>query len=170
MKKYWSIICGCAIALQTVTGCSAGWEPEEREAFVQNCQAAARQTGESWPLETCSCITEKMEAKYPNPNDIAGFLDSLSTNPVLLFDTYPQCRVRTFDAAAVWTKDKDDAFLASCQTAASQGLVSDAAQCPCVLEKVKKRFPTLQSMHRLNATVMGRLAQECQGKLAPQLY
>jgi hypothetical protein len=153
-----------------MSSCSSGWTEEERAAFTQSCESSAQMAGDSWPKETCGCLTKKLETTYPNPNDMVNLLDSLQKNPILLFDKYPDCRIRNFETPVVWTEQSTQAFLSSCNAAARKGFIPDSAICPCVLDKVKKRFPSQQLLQRMNTNTMAAFAEECLGKRAPILY
>ena len=158
------------LTLLTFASCTSSWTEEEKRTFTQNCEASAVQATDSWPKETCACLSEKLQAAYPNPNDMAGLLDSLQQNPILLFDKYPECRRHANETPAEWNPAAEQAFLKSCDTLVKKGYVSSSAVCPCVLDKVKRRFPTVQRMQHLNSEVMGALAEECEGKRPARLY
>lgn len=152
------------------SSCTAEWTPEERTAFHQSCTAAAQASGEPWPKETCDCLTENLEKQYPNPNDMEALLDSLRLNPILLFDKFPECRRRNFETAAEWTPESEHAFMSSCGRLVKEGWLPDTVVCACILDKVKRRFPTVQAMQRVDSVTMRSLAEECRGLRPARLY
>jgi hypothetical protein len=169
MKMSW-ILNAWLIAAFLLTSCASGWTDEEKAAFTQSCEQSASQAGDAWPTQTCGCITAKLEQQYPNPNNMEALLDSLKANPILLFDKFPECRVPANQTPVVWTPEAEMSFLTSCTQAAEKGFVPNAKDCPCVLEKAKKRFPTEQMMERLTVETMKALSEECAGTRAPMLY
>ena len=158
------------LTVTLLSACSSGWTEEERSAFRQSCTGAAQMASDAWPEQTCACLTEKLEKRYPNPNDMTELLDSLQKDPVLLFDKYPECRVMNFETPAEWNERSERAFINSCGTLVAQGQVKDTATCACVLDKVKRRFPTTQRMQRVNTEIMRSIAEECEGKRGARLY
>lgn len=57
------------LVLMVLGACSrGGWPEEERVAFMENCERTSG--GQS---ETCACLLEKVEDRYPDIND-AGSL------------------------------------------------------------------------------------------------
>jgi len=153
-----------------LSSCTSEWTPEERTAFKQSCMGAAQSVGEAWPQETCDCLAQNLEKQYPNPNDMEALLDSLHQNPVLLFDKFPDCRRRAFETAADWTPEAERAFRTSCGRLVREGWLPDTVVCACILDKVKRRFPTVQAMQRVDSVTMRALAEECQGKRPARLY
>ena len=53
------------------TGTSGGgWSNADREAFLKTCsEKAAESIGQDKAMDYCSCMGEKLEKMYPNPND-----------------------------------------------------------------------------------------------------
>lgn len=165
-----SILTLLAAFAWTFTACTPEWTPEERTAMTQSCIGAAQAAGEAWPKETCECLTQNLEKQYPNPDEMEALADSLQQNPVLLFDKFPDCRRRSFETAAEWTPEAENAFRSSCGRLVREGWLSDTAVCDCILDKVKRRFPTVQAMQRVDSVTMRSLAEECKGQRPARLY
>lgn len=162
MKRWiFALVALCGL----MSSCSSGWTEDEKATFKQSCQGAALMAGDQWPERTCDCLATKLEAEYPNPNAMASLLDSLRVNPVLLFDKYPECRIYAHETPAEWSPQATTAFMSSCTN-----LIGDSAKCACILDKAKKRLPTVQKLTKLNAQTMQLMAEECDGKRPAQLY
>ena len=151
------ILAHLLIVFVTVTSCKSAWTEEEIVAFKANCVSASQMQNEANPEAYCTCMTAKMQAKFPNPNDMEEILleqDSLQAMAA-------QCRSASSPTTMVWTEESSAAFIRECTAFAAEQNITNPSYCPCVLAKVQLAYPTKDKLTTLSKETMAAIGDGC---------
>jgi hypothetical protein len=155
--KIASVLAPLLVLVVLLAGCTSRWEEEERIVFLLQCQMAMYGAGEVNNVEVCDCMVKKLEARYPNPNDI----DSLSGTRVALFALAGSCRNVQIETVIDWNEQDSLKFMAGCKKWVKPGHIASVELCPCIYTKHKVLYPTIEKHQRIRVADYAALGREC---------
>jgi hypothetical protein len=159
----------------------SNWTSKDRNKALSECEDQI--PGNPQAKQICSCLLEKVEKKYPDPEDV----DKKSSKEEIA-DMTRGClagggggdeddnglgRKKKIEGnednggGFGWSKTDKNTFLGQCQDGLTQkGYNTGKAQqlCSCVLEKLEKRYSSLDEGNEKGGNAAGAKAmQECLG-------
>jgi hypothetical protein len=161
----------------------SNWTSKDRKKAMNDCVAEIPDNPQA--KQICSCLLEKVEKKYPDPEDV----DKKSSKEEIA-DMTRAClaggggggdeddngfgrkkKINEDDdnggGGVGWSKRDKNTFLGQCEDGLAQkGYATGKAQqlCSCVLEKLEKRYSSLDEGNEKGGNAAGAKAmQECLG-------
>lgn len=145
------------ILLISLLGCKAEWSKEDQSRITESCLADACRRGITNPENHCDCILRKIIDRYPNPNEFEN-MEMGEYGEIVV-----ECGGEDLSTRIIWPEQTQKAFLDSCKSALKER--PDAGQyCHCVLVKLIERYPTNDSLSRINPQIMAEIGQSCATK------
>lgn len=165
---------------------NSGWSKNYRDKFVQGCiTKASEQVSESQASSYCNCMVVKVEAKYPNENDVdakltAADIESMrsgcTTNSTQSNPNNPNQpnnynnpnqpnQPNNYNSQS-WSLSDQREFMDNCTPGASKTLGTNAANnyCDCMLKKLMQEYPNSKDVGNVSKTHMSSLASDCLGR------
>ena len=146
------------ILLGMLVSCKARWSEEDKADLLKNClEQDAPRYGFSEPEKHCDCIVKKIISKYPNPNQFENM--ELGEYGQMV----AECQGIDRSTRVIWPEDTQQAFVDSCRREAQKLNNPDpAGYCKCLLNNVMNRYPTNDSVARMDPRVLLEIARGCQ--------
>ena len=149
----------------------SGWSKTYRDKFVQGCVTkASEKVSQSEAYSYCSCMAVKVEAKYPNENDVdarltASDIESMRTG-CLSNSNQSNSSNDNSNNSQNWSTSDQREFMDNCTPGASKTLGTSAATdyCDCMLRKLMKEYPNSKDVGGVSSAHMSALANDCLGK------
>lgn len=123
------------------------WSSEERFAFISECIKEAKLgMSEDSARFYCYCMQEKIEKKYPDPEDAAkiteGEMESEEFQKMVM-----DC------LGGTWDTENREVFISECVKKASTNLGEEKAKtyCECMQFKIEKAYPDPKDINELTA-------------------
>ena len=156
---------------------SGSWSKAYRDKFIQGCVSkASEKVSESEAYSYCNCMAVKVEAKYPNENEVDAKLTSTDiesmrngclpnsnqSNP-----SYNQPNNNNSNNnTAAWSVSDQREFMDNCTPGASKTLGTSAATdyCDCMMRKLMQEYPNSKDVGNVSKTHMSALANDCLGR------
>jgi hypothetical protein len=182
MKKLITLIALAAI----IASCKNGWNASDRNNFITGCEKKATITfGEEKGKAYCSCMQQKLEAKFHDPADVAKLTPEQMQAPGM--DSLVQACLgndntnknnnkdnplgnglgnqigtnNNNNAGAGWTKEEEEKWMNACIKGGEDNQ-RNRAICSCVLQKAEKKYATYAEEERVGTNAEGRQwGQEC---------
>ena len=168
----------------TTTTTSGNWSKEYRNKFLQTCIGkASEKVSAADAFSYCSCMTEKVEAKYPNENEVDSKLtdsdiESMRPGCVTSNSNSTQSNPSTNQNnsnnsnnynnsnnsnSGSWTASEQREFMDNCTPGASKSLGTSAATdyCDCMMKKLMQEYPNSADAGNVSKTHMSSLAADC---------
>ncbi len=172
-----------------ISSCTGGWSDAQRKQFVKECaDAAAAGMGQEQANSYCSCMVQKLEAKYPNYTDAAKALQAANALQTPEMQAMVQGCLNGTNAGNAgtknnglggifgdgnkggnenlggtgrWSKNDEDQWMNMCATDPN-----NRALCACVLQKLEAQFASYDEMNQKGTQELGQqLAQQCQQEM-----
>ena len=159
------------------TTTSSNWSKEFRNKFVQDCiSKASENVSAADAFSYCNCMTEKVEAKYPNENEVNAKVtndDIASMRPGCLpnsnnstnnnSNSSNNSTYNNTTTTANWTEADKREFMNNCTPGASKTLGTSGATdyCDCMMRKLMQEYPNSADVGNVSQTHMSALAADC---------
>ena len=180
MKSLLTIL---AISL-VITSCKTGWSDAQRTQFVKECaDAAAAGMGQDKANSYCSCMVQKLEAKYPNYSDATRALNAPNAMQTPEMTAMVQGCLNggntnnniggggilgggnnnggNTGGTGRWSKDDEDRWMNMCATDPG-----NKALCACVLQKLEAKYANFEEMNTKGTQEEGQqLAAQCRQEM-----
>lgn len=154
---------------------SSNWSKEYRNKFLQGCIGkASEKVSAAEAFSYCNCMTEKVEAKYPDEKVVDASLTSadidamkvgcVSSNTTQSNPSYTQPNNNSNNYnSANWSASDQREFMDNCTPGASKSLGTTAATnyCDCVMRKLMQAYPNSADVGNVSKSEMSALAQDC---------
>jgi hypothetical protein len=127
-----------------------GWSSHYRQQFLADCTDEARK---GMSLDSakfyCYCISEKIEAKYPDTSNIP--IDEIQES-----EAWKKEIVACLNTLGKWTADDRIEFINNCIETATPGIGEKAAKsyCECMQYKVERKLPKREDIEKLTADLL----------------
>jgi hypothetical protein len=146
------------IILSLFASCKARWSEEDKSALLKNCiEQDAPRYGFSDPEKHCDCIVKKIISRYPNPNQFENM--ELGEYGQMV----AECQGIDRSTKVIWAENKQQAFVDSCRKEAAQQKRQDpAGYCKCLLNSTMNRYPTNDSLEKMDPRVLLEIARGCE--------
>ena len=145
------------------------WSKKFRDKFTQECiTKVSESVSEAEALRYCSCLTEKVEAKYPDEDEVQSSLsqeDIESMKPDCLALTSVQNSGSAVNSKGWSAQDQRD-WMNNCVPGADKALGTSAANnyCDCMMRKLMKDYPDAKDIGSVSQSHLNALASGCLGK------
>ena len=160
---------------------SGSWSKTYRDKFVQGCvNKATEKVSQSEAFSYCNCMAAKVEAKYPNENDVDSRLTSQDiesmrtgclSNSNQSDPSYDNSNNNNSNNSnnyntASWSLSDQREFMDNCTPGASKTLGTSAATdyCDCMMKKLMQEYPNSKDVGNVSKTHMSALANDCLGR------
>lgn len=157
------------------TSSNSNWSKEYRNKFLQTCIGkASEKVSAADAFSYCNCMTEKVEAKYPNENEVDSKLtdsdiESMRPGCVTSNSNSTQSNPSTNQNnsnnsnSASWTASEQREFMDNCTPGASKSLGTSAATdyCDCMMKKLMQEYPNSADVGNVSKSHMSSLASDC---------
>lgn len=112
------------------------------------------------PEKHCDCVLRKIMQRYPSPNQFEnmemGEFGSIVS----------ECEGQDLTTRIIWPEATQKAFVDSCTSMATQqGKKNARPYCECVLNELIRRYPTNDSISRINPAEMKEIGIFCEDAL-----
>lgn len=185
------IILSLLASMLIITACKNGWSVAERNDFVNTCaNAAAPNMGQEKAKAYCSCMQQKLEAKYPNSKDAnkainapgamqtpemtalvqnclnGGNANTNNNNPLgnpggILGGN----NNNNANTGGAWSADDEQKFMNTClQNAMNAGADQQTsnAHCNCTLKKIEAKYKSYsEAEQKMTPAEVNQMEQEC---------
>lgn len=153
---------------------SSNWSKEYRNKFLQGCiSKASEKVSAAEAFSYCNCMTEKVEAKYPNEKEVDASLTSAdiesmrqgcvsNSNSTQSNPSYNQ-QNNSNNSTQSWSVSDQREFMDNCTPGASKSMGSAAAYnyCDCMLKKLMQEYPNSADVGNVSKSHMSELASDC---------
>lgn len=146
------------------------WSSADVKEFFRKCTNTAISNGADRKAaeDYCSCMQEKMEKKYPDPNDMTG-IDKENPEVKSMAD---ECKIATGvakKASKGWSRQQELKFVNECVNAAEKGgmeYLDAQSYCDCMQYELAKIYPNAADAEKLteadlSTPAMKRLVNKC---------
>lgn len=154
----------------TIKG-AGNWSKEYRNKVIKDCiDKASKKLSVSDAFSYCDCMSKKVEAKYPDENEVelskedietmkSGCLPSNSTQG-------NQTNESNAGDAKAWSVDDQREFIDNCIPTADRSLGTSGANnyCDCLLKKLMQEYPDSKNVDKATKSHLSILAAGCLGK------
>jgi hypothetical protein len=155
---------------------NSGWSKTYRDKSVQDCVTkASEKMSESEAFSYCNCMVAKVEAKYPNENNVESRLtssdiesmkngclsNSNQTNP----SNDNSNKSNNYNSGS-WSMADQREFMDNCTPGASKSLGTSVATdyCDCMMKKLMREYPNSKDVGDVSSAHMSELANGCLGR------
>ena len=156
----------------TTTTSSGNWSKTYRDKFLQGCiTKASEKVSASEAFSYCNCMTDKVEAKYPNEMEVDAKLTSADIESMRTGCNSSTTQSNPGDQTtnnnntytSNWSAADQKEFLDNCVPGASRTLGSNEAYnyCDCMMRKLMQEYPNSSTVGNVSKEHMSALAQEC---------
>ena len=145
------------------------WSKKFRDKLTQECiTKVSQKLSATEAFRYCNCLTEKVEAKYPDEDEVQSNLsqaDIESMKPDCLALTSVQ-NDRSAANSQGWTAEDQREWMNNCTPDAGKTLGAAAANnyCDCMMRKLIKEYPDPKDIGSVSQTHLNALASDCLGK------
>ncbi len=173
-----------------ITACKNGWSVAERNDFINTCtNAAAANMGQDKAKAYCTCMQQKLEAKYPNSQEankvlsapgamqtpemtvmvqscLSGGNANVNTNNNgngggVLGGVNNNNNNNNIGGTGAWSKADEDKWMNICATNPN-----NRELCSCVLQKLEKKYASYDEMNTKGTSEEGQqLGLQCKEEL-----
>jgi hypothetical protein len=160
------------------TSGTGSWSKDYRNKFLQGCiSKAAEKVSAADAFNYCSCMTDKVEAKYPVESEVDSKLtdaDVASMKPDCLANsgsgnsnTQSQSNNNNYNnsnssTSQSWSASDQQEFMDNCVPGASKSLGSGASgYCSCMMNKLMAEYPNSKDIGNVSKQHMTDLAKDC---------
>jgi hypothetical protein len=145
-----------------LVSCKGEWTEKEKTKILNDCKLAAAKYGFSNPEGHCDCVLRSIVERYPDPNQFEN-MEMGEFGQIVA-----ECQGKEVGTRVIWPEKTQKAFVDSCTSMARQmGKASPESYCRCVLDRVIEKYPTNDSISRLDPAVMKEIGISCETKLTP---
>lgn len=169
------------------TSSGGSWSKAYKDKFISGCiSKASEKIGAGQAYNYCSCMADKVEAKYPVETEVDAKLtdadvdnmkgDCITSSGASQSGT-SQSGVSSDQSGtssaspgsgsnAGWSYSDQKAFMDKCVSGASTSLGSSGASsyCECMLDKLMQAYPNAKDVGNVSKEQMSSLANDCLGK------
>jgi hypothetical protein len=158
----------------TTTTTGSGWSKTYRDKFLMGCISKASESVSSdEAYNYCSCMAEKVEAKYPNENEVDAKLTNADIESMRVgCNSNTSSNNQTYNNnnnnsnnynSGAWSASDQREFMDNCTPGASKTLGSSGAYnyCDCMLKKLMYEYPNSADVGNVSKTHMTELANDC---------
>lgn len=157
------------------TNTIGNWSKEFKYSFLQGCIGKASKTvSASDAFSYCNCITEKIEAKYPNQTEVNEKINdadivsmkpdcfALSSIPENSNDNQSGNKYNN-NTLQEWSSSDQRSFIENCLPDATKGFGKEGASiyCSCVMNKLMIEASNIQILKNVSKIRMSELARQC---------
>jgi hypothetical protein len=171
-----------------ISACKNGWSVAERNDFINTCtQAAAVNMGQAKAKSYCTCMQQKLEAKYPNSQNankalnapgamqtpemtamVQGCLNDGNVNTNnnntgggILGGVNNNNNNNNMGGTGAWSKEDEDKWMNICATNPN-----NRELCSCVLQKLEKKYASYDEMNTKGTQEEGQqLGLQCKEEM-----
>lgn len=149
----------------------SGWTKNYRNNFLQDCIGKASKTvSPSEAFTYCNCMTEKVEAKYPDEMDVDAKLlntdiaamkqDCLASNSKKAIQQKDEADNSNSQG---WSDSDQRVFIDNCIPTVNKtlGTSGAAGYCDCLLKKLMQEYPDSKDVDKASRAHLAALASEC---------
>jgi outer membrane murein-binding lipoprotein Lpp len=161
---------GNAVAeLNNKSSTTASWSKKFRDQLTQDCiNKVSKTVSAAEASRYCSCLTEKVEVKYPDEDEVQSNLsqeDIENMKPDCLALTSVQNN-RPANNKEGWSIEDQRGWMDNCTPGAGKTLGTSAANkyCDCMMRKLMKEYPVAKDIGSVPQTHLNALASGCLGK------
>jgi hypothetical protein len=184
------IILSLLASMVIITSCKNGWSVAERNEFVNTCaQAAAANMGQEKAKAYCSCMQQKLEAKFPKSADANKALNAPNAMQTPEMTAMVQSCLNGGNTNAnnnngngygggvlggvnnnnnnnaggngTWSKEDEDKWMNICATNPN-----NKELCSCVLQKLEGKYASYEEMNTKGTSEEGQqLGLQCKEEL-----
>ena len=149
---------GCCLFL----ACKGEWTDKDKAKILNDCKLAANKYGFTNPEGHCDCVVRTIVNRYPDPNQFEN-MEMGEFGQIVA-----ECQGREISTRIIWPESTQKAFVDSCTSMARQmGKEKPEIYCRCVLDQVIEKYPTNDSITKLDPVVMKEIGASCEKKLNP---
>jgi hypothetical protein len=158
---------------------SSNWSKTYRDKFLQGCiTKASEKVSAAEAFSYCNCMTDKVEAKYPNENEVDAKLTSADIESMRVgcnsntssndqnnnnsSNNSNSNNSNTYTSGA-WSASDQKEFMDNCTPGASKTLGNSGAfsYCDCMLKKLMYEYPNSADVGNVSKSHMTELANDC---------
>jgi hypothetical protein len=150
---------------------SRSWSKEYRTNFLQDCIDKASETvNASEAFKYCNCMTEKVEAKYPDETEADGKISAKEIQTLkaecLSMNSKESNQAEQTNNLIGWSVADQKEFMDGCTPTVNKTLGTTAASdyCDCLLKKLIQEYPDSKSVDRASKIHLSALASDCLGR------
>jgi hypothetical protein len=148
------------LSIALFSACKTEWTERDKEKIKKDCFSAAERFGFMDPEKHCDCVLRKIMQRYPSPNQFEnmemGEFGSIVS----------ECEGQDLTTRIIWPEATQKAFVDSCTSMATQqGKKNARPYCECVLNELIRRYPTNDSISRINPAEMKEIGIFCEDAL-----
>lgn len=151
------------------------WSSLDVQIFVKSCVNTAVDGGMQKKMaeDYCNCMQKKLEARYPNSEDVSNFKqDSPEAKKMALdclgMDSDAEPAAKTSSSSG-WSRKEELQFVDECVNAAVKGGMEELdaqSYCDCMQFKLEKIYPDYREANKLtsadmNSPSMKKMIKEC---------
>ncbi len=140
--------------------CRTEWSDKDKEKIKKDCFSAAERFGFLNPEKHCDCVLRKIMQRYPRPNQFEN-MEMGEFGSIVA-----ECEGQDLTTRIIWPEATQKAFVDSCTSMATQqGKKNARPYCECVLNELIRRYPTNDSISRINPAEMKEIGIFCEDTL-----
>lgn len=138
------------------------WSEAQKTEFISSCvNTAVKSLSKDKAEAYCSCMEQKFEIKYPDPNDASKITaEDLQTPEMkaMIQSCLEDANAKNnYNIDVGWSKKDEDRWLDTCAVYSN-----NKELCLCVLQKIEKKYTSYEEADRLGSEEEGKqMAQEC---------
>ena len=151
---------------------SGGWSKSYRDEFIKGCIDKAAETVNASEAATyCNCMAEKVEAGYPDENEVESKLSNkviATMKKECLTFASKQDRKKEGNESSLqgWPDADQKQFIDNCIPTVNRMLNANgsAQYCDCLLKKLMQEYPDSKEVDKASRSHLSALANECLGR------
>lgn len=147
---------------------SGSWSKQYRNNFIQDCiDKASENISASQAFKDCNCMTEKVEAKYPNETNVDEKLSNEEIQAMktecLNSSTTQTNKSDQSNKSAGWSIYDQQEFIDNCMPTVNKTLGTRGANdyCDCMLKKLIQDYPDSKNVDKASKTYLNAIASDC---------
>lgn len=183
MKTILSLVASIFI----LSACKTGWTVQERNDFISSCAQVAAKMGQEKATAYCTCMQQKLEAKYPNSDEAGKAVNAPGAMQTPELSAMAQACLtgnttnennnnngggiigggggNNNNQAVAWTADDQQKFMTTCvQNAMNAGADKQTSteHCNCTLQKIAAKYANYdEASNKLTKDEIGAMEKEC---------
>jgi hypothetical protein len=151
---------------------SGGWSKNYRNEFIKDCiDKATESVNAAEAFNYCNCMTEKVEATYPDENDVETKLSTADIAAMKKECLTPGSKENSKKGGGEsslqsWSDADQKQFTDNCIPTANRSLGASraATYCDCLLKRLMQEYPDSKNVDKASKTHLSTLAAECLGR------
>ena len=155
----------------TIKG-QGNWSKDYRNKVIKDCiDKASKKLSVSDAFSYCDCMAKKVEAKYPDENEVElskEDIDSMKTGclPSNPAQGNQPGQSNDQDDTKGWSDADKSEFMDNCIPTANRSLGPNGANdyCDCLLKKLMQEYPDSKNVDKATKAHLSILAAGCLGK------